>query len=67
VPGDGGPQLGDARPGRVLVAPGPDRIDSGGQQLRRAVGVRKALAQVDAAGLHRDRGHLGKDRRPEAL
>ena len=48
----------------VAVAQGRyRRLDRAG----RAVGVRKALSEVDRAGANRKRAHLGEDRGPESL
>ncbi len=60
-------QLGDAEAGWVLVVPPADRGNRVGQELVRPVGVRKALAEVDAAGGHGESGHFCKDRGPKAL
>ena len=65
VAGDGVPQHGQARAGRVLVDAAADGLDGGVEHLVRAVGVREALAEVDRAGGHGQRGHLGEDRRAE--
>ena len=51
----------DARARRVLVVPAAQRLGGRGQHLRRAVGVGEALAEVDRAGAHGERGHLGED------
>ena len=59
-------QLGDAWAGWVLVVPFADRGDRVGQDLVRPVGVREALAEVDAAGGHGQSGHLCEDRGPKA-
>ena len=56
-----------ARARRVLVDAAVDRRDRGIEHLARAVGVGEALAEVDAAGGHGERAHLGEDRRAEAL
>ena len=65
VGGDGRAQRRDARARRVLVVAGAQRLGGRGQHLRRAVGVGEALAEVDRAGTHGERGHLGEDGGPE--
>jgi hypothetical protein len=64
--GDGGTQFGDARAGRVLVAAAVAQgAHRGLAHLFGAVGVGKALAQVDGTGTHGEGGHLGEDRGAE--
>ena len=67
VRADGGAQLGDAGPRRVLVVAGADGGDGGVEHLLRSVGVGEALPEVDRAGLDRERRHLREDRGAEAL
>ena len=65
---DGGAQLGDPRAGRVLVAAAlGDGVERGLAHLVRPVRVGEALAEVDGLRGHGQRGHLGEDRRAEAL
>src|SRR5205823_3964368 len=67
VIGHGAAKLGDAGARRVLVVARPDRLDRRLEQLRRPVGVREPLPEVDRPGGPREIGHLGEDRRPEAF
>ena len=65
---DGGAQLGDARAGRVLVAPArPNRLHSGFDHLRRTIGIGKTLPQIDRPSGHRQGRHFREDRGTEPL
>jgi hypothetical protein len=56
----------DAGQRRILVRAAVQQgLGRGGEHLRRAVGVREALAEVDRAGAHRQCGHLAEDRGAE--
>jgi len=66
VVGDRRSQLGHARQRRVLVGPpGAHRNRDGIGDLVRAVGVGKALSEIQRAGAQGERRHLGEDRRAE--
>lgn len=66
VGGDGGAQLGDAGAGWVLIAAAVAQGTYRGlPDLVRAVGVGKALAEVDGAGPDGECRHFGKDRGAE--
>ena len=66
VGGDRVAQLGDAGAGRVLVVARADGRHGGLQHLLRPVRVGEALPEVERAGAHGERRHLGEDRRAEA-
>ena len=61
VRGDRPTQLGHARPRRVLVVPRRHRIAHGLQQLRVALEIGEALAQVDRAVFGGQLRHHGED------
>src|SRR5262249_19730224 len=67
VRGDRLSQLRNAGARRVLITPsGHDRVSGCPGDLARAVGVGKALAQVDRAGGDGQFRHLGENRGPQA-
>ena len=68
VPGDRLPQRGYAEAGGVLVlARSRSAATARAITVGRPVDVGEALAEVDRPGAHRERGHLGEDRRRDAL
>jgi len=65
VAGDRLAQRGHAPPGGVLVGARLERRHCCGDHRGRPVDVGEPLAEVDRAGAHGQRRHLGEDRRPE--